>query len=234
MRTLIPTVCAFLLLSCSSNRYICIDMEDFSGLEENFRYQMIIENPNEPNTADTVYWQGSKRFKYELKEITDDFLAFVEVSKMGDMNDAEQILFRSVAAIDGDNITVKAFKRDSIVLSGSKFNEYITDFWHGRIMDENLIREQNNTNIVHAFCQKEMNNHPNDLYGAFIFSWDCMIQMMNNFSYEKTIMLQTEIKQSHSYISSHSVIRPYLEDIITAGDLSPLLVSDFTSYMCPY
>ena len=228
------------LLSCSSSRQICIDIEDYVGLEDDSHYRMIIEIPNEPNSADTIYWQGSKRFRYAMKESYDNCLSFVEVSELNDRDHFEHRLFRSVAAIDGDIITIKVYKRDSVMLSGSKSNESITDFWQGKMLQGYMKNSNDNIdfNIIHDFCHNEIQNHSTDLYGAFIYSWECMLQLIDiDESIPPSIkaaMMLDEIKQSDSYISNHCVVHPFLDDIILAGDVSPLLINEFTSYMCPF
>lgn len=235
MKALITIFCTLFLLSCSVSRHICIDLEDYVGLDDkDVHFQMIIDNPNEPNSADTVYWQGSKKFKYELKETPDDYLAFVEVSKL-DEDDLEHRLFRSVAAIDGDNITIRVLKRDSVILSGSKSNECITNFWHGKILEGQIINDYKD---IICFCQNEIKNHPNDLYGAFIYSFEFIHQYRHiDESISPAIkaeMILDEIKHSDSYIYNHSVVRPFLDTIISAGDVSMTLKMAFISYMIPF
>lgn len=175
-----------------------------------------------------------------MKESYDNCLSFVEVSELNDRDHFEHRLFRSVAAIDGDIITIKVYKRDSVMLSGSKSNESITDFWQGKMLQGYMKNSNDNIdfNIIHDFCHNEIQNHSTDLYGAFIYSWECMLQLIDiDESIPPSIkaaMMLDEIKQSDSYISNHCVVHPFLDDIILAGDVSPLLINEFTSYMCPF
>ena len=232
MRLVLTAFCALSFLSCSS-RHICIDIEEYPGLEENTHYRLIIDTPNVSNSTDTVYWQNSKKYKLGLKESAcDEYLAFVEVSKQDETGEYGQRLFRSVAAIDGNHITIKAFKKDSIILSGSKSNEYITNFWNGK------MAEFSDDNILNDFFQNEIRNHPADLYGSFTYSLECLRQMMDSGEdlslSVKADMLLKEIQHSDSYIYNHCVICPFLEVVIKAGDVSPFLVNEFISYMCPF
>lgn len=241
-RTFLTVFCVISFLSCSSSRKIYIDMEDYVGLANDLHYRLIVDNPNVPNSADTVFWQGRKTIELKLKEASGEFLAFVEVSTLDETNEIAQRVFRSVAAIDGDVITIRAIKKDSVLLSGSNSNKDITNFWQSKI-SEDCIRcnNQHDFNILNGFFQDEIQKHPKDLYGSFIYSWECMMRIMQMAHIDENIspcikadMLKKEIEQSDTYMSSHCIIYPFLDTIITAGDYSPLLIYEFTSYMYPF
>ena len=100
------------------------------------------------------------------------------------------------------------------------------------------MAEFTDDNILNDFFQNEIRNHPADLYGSFIYSLECLRQMMNS-SEDLSLsvmseMLLKEIQHSDSYIYNHCVICPFLEVVIECGDVPPVLVHEFISYMCPF
>lgn len=224
---------AFCVSSCSSSdrRVLCIDMSDYEGLGDDSCYQMVIHDPNKENSCDTMYWQGDKVIEYEVK--LEDCLAFVEVGEQYGQTDYYKTLFRSVVALDGDYVKIKVADDNSVFLSGSQSNELISRFVHGSkagILSPDL-KETDYATRLHDFCVKETELHPNDLYGAFMYSWLVVINVIRgafadgaDWGDNSPAVLADgwlhEIENSTVYSVSQSVVALWLKSILIVGDIA--------------
>ena len=225
---------AFIVSSCSSSserRVLCVDMRECSDLDDDSRYQMVIYDPNEPASCDTVFWQGDKVIEHKVK--LEDCLAFVEVGEQYGQTDYYKTLFMSVVALDGDYVKIKVADDNSVFLSGSQSNELISRFVHGSkagILSPDL-KETDYATRLHDFCVKETELHPNDLYGAFMYSWLVVINVIRGASADGVDWGDNspavlaggwlhEIENSTVYSVSHSVVALWLKSILIVGDIA--------------
>lgn len=230
---------AFIVSSCSSSsesRVLCVDMRECSDLDDHSRYQMVIYDPNEPASCDTVFWQGDKVIEHKVK--MEDCLAFVEVGKQEGAPDYYSSLFRSVVALDGERVTIKLSDANSVLLSGSRSNELISKFVHEPLEGVLLpdLNEEDNMTALYDFCTKEIERHPDDLYGAYIYSLKVLMHMSRISGLDSSMSVEAgylldEIEKSDAYSVSHCVVSPFLQMIMIAGDLSPYVYYDFISYL---
>lgn len=221
--TLWATIALLFFSSCGHSHSITIDLRDYPGLDSDSKYAMIIENPNDSNSIDTIYWSGDKLFNWEMNNNSQEYLAFVEVNKVGNDSTFEGQLFCSVVAIEDGGVTIRALKNDSIILQGSKSNEAINQFWYGE-KGKSLNSE---VEKARAILSDEMKNHPDDLYGAFLYSWNVIICMTEADLDKdvslliKAVELKEEIEQFDSYVAKHCIITPsILDNVMEAGSIS--------------
>ena len=223
---------AVLLCSCSSSRVLRVDLREYEGLEDGSHYMMVVHQPLKENLTDTVYWSGDKTGKMEIHY--DDCLAFVDVFQQGEEDGYEIRLFRCVAAIEGDKVTICARNRNDVSLSGTQSNELISGFLHQEFQEEKQMRE---------WITDGIEKHPNDLYGAYLYSLDVLFGLME-WATEQDLYgeetpaihagrLRDEINQSSSYLSRHCVALPALEDVMMIGAVTPLVVKSVIGYLIP-
>lgn len=223
--------------SSSECRVLCVDMRECSGLDDDSRYQMVIYDPNDPASCDTVFWQGDKVIEHKVK--MEDCLAFVEVGKQEDGTDYYNTLFRSVVALDGERVTIKFSDANSVLLSGSRSNELISKFVHEPLEGvflPDLREEDNKTALYDDFCTKEIERHPDDLYGAYMYSLKVLMHMSRISGLDSSMSVEAgslldEIEKSDAYSVSHCVVAPFLQMIMIAGDLSPYVSYELISYL---
>ena len=222
--------------SSSESRVLCVDMRECSDLDDDSRYQMVIYDPDEPASCDTVFWQGDKVVEHEVK--LEDCLAFVEVGKQEDGTDYYNTLFRSVVALDGERVTIKLSDANSVFLSGSRSNELISKFVHEPLEGVLLpdLNEEDHKTALYDFCMKEIERHPDDLYGAYMYSLKVLMHMSRISGLDSSMSVEAgslldEIEKSDAYSVSHCVVSPFLQMIMRAGDLSPYVSYEFISYL---
>ena len=230
---------AFIMSSCSSSserRVLCVDMRECSGLDDDSRYQMVIYDPNDPASCDTVFWQGDKVIEHKVK--MEDCLAFVEVGKQEGAPDYYSTLFRSVVALDGERVTIKLSDANSVLLSGSRSNELISKFVHEPLEGVLLpdLNEEDYMTALYDFCTKEIERHPDDLYGAYMYSLKVLMHMYRISGLDSSMSVEAgslldEIEKSDAYSVSHCVVAPFLQMIMLAGDLSPYVSYELISYL---
>ena len=120
-----------LLCACNSpsSRYLVVDLRNYADLEENAHFMMLFSNPLDSAKQDTISWSGDKRFRYKLDDMSQDFLAFVDVYVIPENEDEiNRRLFKSIVAIDGYEAIVSADNRYTVHLSGTPSNKKINDF----------------------------------------------------------------------------------------------------------
>lgn len=234
---IVMVVVTLFLTSCDYSRYIGIDLNDYPDLEDNSQCKMIITNPNEPDFADTISWNG-KWIKYEMSDTKQEYLAFVDIYKLD--NDYDKKLFCSVVAVEDGGVIIKAYSRDSIFLSGSKSNNLISNFWHGQTMKIKNMSTYNEKDSqclhnYHNYLNKEIDNHNEDLYGAFLYSLDIALRIMEynevDMSYSAFANKMKKEITDGSYVSKHNIAMPILDCVITMGDLPLLYYFDFYQHM---
>ena len=232
--TLLLTACA----SSSRCRYLIIDMRDYVGLSNKEKYRMVFDNPRLKETPDTIYWSGDKSFKWEIPNDSSEFLAFVEVSTLDEEGYVSKRLFRSVAAIDTDEVTIRATQRDSVFLSGSESNQNICRFWYMKAdLDHAEITDTASFmwDYTQHFLQSEMQQHPNDLYGAYLYSIELFLHLATGYSggdsYTMLPALRAAMQHANTYYAEHNVFLPLLERIMEVGDVSAVIVYEYTSYL---
>lgn len=222
-----------LLSSCNENRQIKIDMQSYKGLTENDQFYMIIHNPNDSSFVDTVEWSGKKQYTWPVTETWPDCLAFVDVFKKAvKENEYDTLLLCTVVAIEKGGATIKAESQENIMLSGSNSNKLINNFWHGE-----KDSEYNDADSFTKYLGKEISNHSEDLYGAYLYSVEQTLNIINSCKdadKRNSIALiaqelQKESEQSDTYAAKHHV--SILNDIIKAGDFSPAMLYNFMRYM---
>lgn len=221
---------AMLLGACTSSSLLKVDIQNYKGLSNDAQYRMIIENPCELEKSDTVYWLNNQLYQWEISRALQNYLAFIEVSVLDTTYDSYQSLFRTVAAMDGKSVIVKATDSNTIYLSGTESNEHINDFWHGQFEIDGNANLVDTTIVAKNFMRQEIQKHPNDLYGAYLYSLNLFLRIIEMYEKEDGDMLDDIA--SNSYYDSHNVATPFIEKILYVGDVSGLIVYEYTSYMC--
>lgn len=227
---------AVLLAACSSSpKSLRINLQDYQGLSDGERFRMTIDNPRLEQEPDTIYWSDDKDFEYTFDGNPEEFLAFVEVVTVDEEGYSEKYLFSSVVAIDGEAV-ISARSDSSLTLSGTRSNDLITAFWHHPLNNEDVFEEDMDAR-ARAFMQEEMRQHPKDLYGAYLYSWDVFTRMCEAFDGEDTLpavqALEEEIQSSNAYYAEHNVAEPFVGAVLNMGDISIFLIFHFVSYMYP-